>query len=383
MGTMADKTQKIDPEILIALIDRLNSYPVGLPDSPEIREFLSVFLTEDEAFLASKFPLREATAEEMAKKVCWDIDKTKKLLEGMANKGAVIDFYLGGQTFWLLTPSVIGFIEFSLMKMHEGVPMKRLAQILRVYEENDLWKEVFGSKTRIARTVVEPDIPVRSEVATYAMVEDIVRQHGYGAFQTCFCRHKAHLLDQDCKKAGYAETCISLGQAADFVLRRGFGRRAEADEILARVKELGKKGLIHITDNVRDKPSFICNCCGCCCGLLYGITSKGIKHSVAPSPYILEIDQDKCIGCGLCAKRCQISAITIKDKKSYVDKTNCLGCGACTLACEQQALTLIKRKRQHKIPKNFKTKLIRIAYEKDRLFPIIKAALEGKIRKFL
>ena len=51
---------------LVPLIDRLNRYPVGLVDSGKLREILSILFSEDEAYIASRFPLQEATLEELA-----------------------------------------------------------------------------------------------------------------------------------------------------------------------------------------------------------------------------------------------------------------------------------------------------------------------------
>ena len=49
---------------LVPLIDRLNKYPIGLVDNEILREILSLLFTEEEAFVASKFPLMEATLPE-------------------------------------------------------------------------------------------------------------------------------------------------------------------------------------------------------------------------------------------------------------------------------------------------------------------------------
>jgi hypothetical protein len=46
---------------LIPLIDRLNRYPIGLVDSEKLREILAILFSGQEAFVASKFPLEEAT----------------------------------------------------------------------------------------------------------------------------------------------------------------------------------------------------------------------------------------------------------------------------------------------------------------------------------
>jgi ferredoxin len=376
--------KQIDQKVLVKLIDRLNRYPIGLPDAPEIREFLSIFLTEDEAYIGSLFPLREATARELAKKTGWNVQKTEEVLNGMAEKGAVIDFYLTDKDqYWLLTPSIIGFIELSLMKTHQELPMKQMAKLLYKYEHDKLLEEVFGSKTQFTRALIEHDVPISSEVMTYAEVAEVIKDAGGGSVQRCFCRQQAELLDRPCKVSGYEEICITLGKGSDFLVRRGFGRRASAQELLEITRELGEKGLIHVTDNVRERPSFVCNCCGCCCGLLAGIRDKNIPHAVAPTPYILSIDQEKCNGCALCSKKCQISAITVTDKKARVDEINCLGCGSCVKFCKVDALSLKKRKKVPKLPRNSRSRFGKIAFEKGRLWKLLLSSLRSKLGRAL
>lgn len=53
-----------DKSSLIPLIDRLNRYPIGLVDSAKLREILSLLFSEEEAIVASRFPLHEATSDE-------------------------------------------------------------------------------------------------------------------------------------------------------------------------------------------------------------------------------------------------------------------------------------------------------------------------------
>lgn len=373
-----------DQKNLVRLIDRLNSYPIGLPDSPEIREFLTIFLDDDEIELAANFPMKEVTAEELAKKVDWPLDKVSVLLEKMANKGTVIDFVLNERsTFWMLSPSIIGFIEFSLMKIHDDKPMKKMAELLHKYEHSKLFTEVFGSKTRLTRVLVEHDVPISSEIMTHAQVAEVIKNAGGGSIQKCFCRHQAELIGKPCKIADHEGTCITLGKASNFVVRRGFAKSATVEELLKLTKELGKKGLMHITDNIRDKPTFICNCCGCCCGLLSGILEKNIPHAVSPSPFILNINKENCSGCGACVKMCQIKALSLKDQKAEVDDRNCLGCGSCIKFCKKNALSLIKRRKQPKMPRNMSERFLKIAWEKKRLHKLFPSMLFSKLSKLV
>lgn len=50
------------------------------------------------------------------------------------------------------------------------------------------------------------------------------------------------------------------------------------------------------------------------------------------------VSQDNCIGCGMCAKTCAHSAITITDKKAFINHGKCVGCGRCIGVCPMDAV---------------------------------------------
>jgi len=53
----------------------------------------------------------------------------------------------------------------------------------------------------------------------------------------------------------------------------------------------------------------------------------------------VEIDQDKCTGCGKCKEACRFSAINLTDDARYVvDATACEGCGVCEIVCPCDAV---------------------------------------------
>ena len=59
---------------------------------------------------------------------------------------------------------------------------------------------------------------------------------------------------------------------------------------------------------------------------------------------IVQIDEDKCTGCGLCVPNCAEGAIKIVDGKARLVADNlCDGLGACIGHCPEGAITIIKR----------------------------------------
>ncbi|MFX0203292.1 MAG: DUF362 domain-containing protein [Candidatus Hodarchaeota archaeon] len=64
---------------------------------------------------------------------------------------------------------------------------------------------------------------------------------------------------------------------------------------------------------------YICNCCGCCCGILRGIIDWGVENSVAHANYYAVIDPEECIGCGTCIERCYMQAISEQDGVAVLD----------------------------------------------------------------
>ncbi len=64
------------------------------------------------------------------------------------------------------------------------------------------------------------------------------------------------------------------------------------------------------------------------------------KGEVEIEPILAIVNREMCIGCRICEKVCDFSAISIVDKKAQVNEALCKGCGACSAACPTGAVEL-------------------------------------------
>ena len=375
---------------IVPLIDRLNKYPVGLPDSEKLREILALLFAENEAFIASRFPLEEATLDELTRATGIGESELLPQLEQMCEKGLVMDLTYEGRTYYLLLPGLIGFFELTFMKSRVDLPKEKIARLMQEYlyenPQGGMAREFFDSKTPLTRALpYEDKIPVSSTVTSYENAREIIKNAGYGAVGICYCRHKKHHLGEDCAKgAPMEDICISLGAGARFLVRRGFAREQSADQLLEVLDRARKLNLTHITDNIRQKPSFICNCCSCCCELLAGVQA-GYHDGIAKAPFIVQVNEERCNSCGLCVTACNVAALDITETKAPVRSDNniCLGCGACITACSQGALSLVDRGESYMPPRNRREMMKKRLLERGRVTPFVVSGVKKKIRKIV
>ncbi len=383
---------------LVPLIDRLNRFPVGLVDSPKLRRILELLFEPREAAVAAQFPLTEATFDELLARTGLPATELDGVLESMANKGLVMDLPYNGQTFYLLLPGLIGFFEFSFMRARDDLPQAELARLMSEYmQENGRdgqAGEFFGGRWPLTRALAYADkVPVSSRVTPWEDARAILRDADFLAVTTCFCRHKKAHEGKTCKQgAPVDEICMVLGEGARFLVRRGFAEERSLEQMLAILDQARALGLTHVTDNIREHPSFLCNCCRCCCELLHGVQS-GFEDGIAKTPFLAEIDPERCDYCGECLRACNAKCIGLADaardlpkgqRWAAVDSRVCLGCGACLPACERDALTLVPRPNHRPPPKDRNRLFAHKLWEKGRLLPYVTEGLRrglGRLRR--
>ena len=88
------------------------------------------------------------------------------------------------------------------------------------------------------------------------------------------------------------------------------------------------------------------------------------------------VQEEKCVGCGKCARVCPVLAVSMKEgengkKKAVLDPDICLGCGVCARNCSVKAITMKRRIQQVITPVNSPHRFVLQAIEKGTLANLI------------
>ncbi len=352
---------------------RLDRFPIGAPPAEALYEILKRLFTEEEAAIGCRMPIKFTDLSGIARRTGKTPEALRPVLERMAEKGLVMDFEHRGRTVYILSPTVLGFFEFAFMRVRDDIPQKEIARHMIAYAHDDpaFVRSVFAGKVQGARTLVheaaiDPDDATR--ILDYERATQVVREATTHAVSLCFCRHIQEHAGTPCAKP--MEVCTTLNASADFLVRRGLARKISREEALDVFAATREAGLVHIGDNVKKHPAFVCHCCGCCCAMLTAINRFRMFDAVVTSPFLAAVDTSACSGCGLCAKRCPVKAIAMegtgKAARAAVDEDVCLGCGVCKPACAKKALRMAPRKERIIVPENIWRRTVTMAIERGK-----------------
>lgn len=313
-------------EQLATALDKLpNGFPRTL-SNVEIHILQRIFSPE-EAFLGSHLRGDMESVDVIAERVTWSFDDTRTTLITMAERGLLWSDKAENPKF-RLAPFVVGIYEAQLKTMdHE------LAHLFEKYMADGGAVGIMKPRPALHR-VIPAQKAVKSEwILPYDDVKKILLSSKTFRVRDCICRVQQDYLGRQCDfpvKACLSFSSVELPSTSYDISQK------EALVVLDQAEEIG---LVHTVSNIKKGIGYICNCCGCCCGILRGINEWGID-SVAHANYYAVIDPDECIGCGTCITRCQVHAISEQDSISVVDQARCIGCGLCVTGCPTKAAKL-------------------------------------------
>ena len=364
-----------------SLEERLNKFPQGAPPSETLYKILSMMFTEREAELVAKLPIKAFNIKTAA--LIWNVKESEaqNILDTLASKALILDLECDkdNEKKYLMAPPMAGFFEFALMRTGGHLDQKVLSQLFHQYlnVEDDFMKELFyGSETKMGRAFVQERVLNNDnsiDILDYEKASHIIKSAKHIGVSSCYCRHKAHHLGDDC----YApmETCLSFDTTAYTLTKHNYARKIDSHEALDILNMCYDYNLVQCGENVQKQPNFMCNCCKCHCEAFTSAKKFGLLVPVNTTSYIPYVDIHKCIGCGKCTNICPMEAVGVttigKDKYAQVDDKLCLGCGVCVKNCPKDAIKLKRRKESIITPVTTVHRVVITAIEKGQLQNLI------------
>ena len=314
----------------------------GKADSRAMLRILECAMTPEEARFLLELPASHA---DLAAKFNIDEKAVEKKIQGLAQRGLVTASRKGYRY-----PRDPGTLHDNILaSAPQYIPPGIDKLWMELYEGEEWWREIaqnLGSMgNQILRTVaVLKSTPPGVKLLPYESIEDIIQAHkDLITVRNCCCRVGAKACDHP------IDTCTQFGRRAEYDLYRSSGRKISADEAIAISMKAAEAGLVPTVTNVAPMEAleFICYCDRCACLVLNPTIRAGNVHQVlAPSRFLVKVDNQKCNGCEECMPRCFFDAIEMKElpgsdtPKAVINAENCVGCGLCVLKCGPEAMTM-------------------------------------------
>lgn len=370
-----------------SLQERLNRFPQGAPVSDTLYKILGILFSEKEAALVAQLPIKPFNVQKAAS--IWNVSiiEATNILDGLASRCILLDMESHGETRYILPPPMAGFLEFSMMRTRNDIDQHLLAELFYQYMnvEEEFVKQLFsGTETNLGRVFVNettlPEADGTVQVLDFQKASHIITSAEHIAIGMCYCRHKMQHVGKNCD-APIHDICMTFGGTADALVRHEYARRIDSSECMELLHKAYEYNLVQFGENVRKDVSFICNCCGCCCEALVGAKKFGSLHPIETTGFLPVLNEESCIGCGKCAKACQIDVIKMittgsdsavkMTKIPVIDENLCLGCGLCVRACPNKSLLLKSTGNKVITPETSVHRVVYMAIDKGMLQELI------------
>lgn len=247
-------------------------------------------------------------------------------------------------------------------------------KLYKMFVKFSVWMKEGGLKRKIYRRGIMLDPPMESHTSTIVMPlnvdltdqgekvvvpMDLIKESLKGidyiaGMDTCLCREA-----NDCDDYPHDIACLFLGDGGRTVVRHGLAKEITYEEACARVDKAAEYGLMGqavwieveqilwgVRNDEMDKFLEICFCCPCCCIAmrLARNAQPEDRRIFHPSGWTAVPDRTKCNRCRKCASGphgCPMEAISFGDDgKVVINQEICVGCGICKTKCDQDAIKI-------------------------------------------
>ncbi|HML31853.1 FAD-dependent oxidoreductase [Sporomusa sphaeroides] len=278
-------------------------------DAPFVKMLYKLISQEDAQVGLLLTPVEE-TAEQIAAKAGKTVEEVLPHLDNLVDKGLILDIITPEKHIYKLVPIAPGILEFQ---MNARTIDREMVDLLWEYyyelSESQYPNLPLGTLRIIP---VAESIEADSKSCSYEELMTFVNASDKYAVAPCLCRTLTRAEGKGCGHK--LETCVLVGDYADYYVRTGRGRSVTKEELIKILKECEEEGLVHhVFSFDKGFSEYICNCCGCCCMTTRGVTEQGLPDGGGTSRtnYLAEVDPDKCVGCGECADKCAFQAVKL------------------------------------------------------------------------
>ena len=346
------------------LAKHLDDLPGGFPETKsgvELRILKRLFTPED-AELALSLTLIAEEPHVIAKRAGITVEDASKRLLEMEKKGLIYGTRSKDNIHrYTALQFIVGIWEFQVDKLNPEL-IRDVDEYMPYWVDIDVWKKV----PQIRSIPVGEAIDSQLKVTSYESAEKLVNKKDKIAVAPCVCRTEQQMIGKGCDKP--LETCLTFGTGAEFYVRNGMGRYITKEEALSILKKANAAGLVLSPGNSQE-GTFICACCGCCCGVLRTLKTYPKPATIVSSSFEAKLNKEKCVNCGVCIERCQMNALEFENDEISLNNDRCIGCGLCVTTCPTGALTLIRKPKDNKysVPKNFVYMNIKLGQQRGKL----------------
>ncbi|MFW9894743.1 MAG: ATP-binding protein [Candidatus Thorarchaeota archaeon] len=338
--------------------------PLRTPKHRKITKLLKVFWNEEEVKLLSHFDSADkwTSIKTLEERSGLSKDEIKQLLRKPVIKGTISRRGLK----YCLDPIIPGIFEKYFQRSRDSEEnIKKAAKLYWDIINGDIppgilydtdWsllRPILPLDTQEKLIEVNIDFDVESQTLPYETVKNIINKHEQFAVITCQCRLVGELSGEPCEVAPAEMGCFIAGPAGEMMFNAGIrgAKLLTKEEAIEFIKETEKRGLVHNTvfDKGYESSMFICNCCGCHCGVLHP-PKMFREQALNPSNYAPKLNDELCTKCEICMKKCPQEAIYHKfpfesdssDEHMVLREEFCIGCGICAINCPNDAIKMTK-----------------------------------------
>jgi len=336
------------------LIEHMQNWLFGLPQSDILLPMLELRFTPEEAAFLAKFPHMPHSLEQLSEKLTISPDKLSERMQPMIEKGLIYEVEGKSAVRYSFPDHLFFLMRMPGWKGEDNALNRKLLPMVNRYYIDD-----FG----------------------------FVDQEDYHTVSICPCRHR-HRIDPDVPDCEHEiMNCLHFGKLGRYIVKHGMGKEIRKEETFEILEKAADAGLVHGISNSLTNPDTICNCCSCCCLHLEPVKMPApVPRGHQPSNYRVEQNRETCVACGKCVKLCPMNALELRDrpdapkpeegkklkpkdlKEVVYQPDRCIGCGVCAHKCPTQSLSLKRLDEEQDYPQSMGDAGRRMMTERGRDF---------------